>query len=302
MSLPTALLTAAELAQWESDAIAFADRYYEAWSDVDLTFAEFDDDATFYDPTSEDVLVEGKRSIVAMWRPFFAFYPDIEVIRTGMFLSADAAAYPVTLHNLWPPWSPEPPDHPPMETVEVLRFEASLATGLDIWYPEGTLEMTDSGCFAGAGCTDELRALADRYIAAWSSQDQDQIAALYADDAVFIDSMFGLEAQAADAIGALAHERFGSSSDVDLAVVELSAMTKGPTTMESPPDTGLMVGVSIHYRWTVDVAGVPTVVQSFTTVDLGARGTPFELHPDRLITSEVVFHHPGSLVEAGLTG
>jgi hypothetical protein len=156
------VLTAADLAQWESDASAFADRYYGAWPDVDLTFAEFTDDATFYDPTSEDVLVEGRRLIVAMWRPFLAYWPDIEVIRTGMFLSADGAAYPVILHNLWPPWSTEPPDHPPMEAVEVLRFEASLAAGFDIWYPEEMLEMTDSGCFAGAGCTTELRALGDR--------------------------------------------------------------------------------------------------------------------------------------------
>jgi hypothetical protein len=36
-------------------------------------------------------------------------------------------------------------------------------------------------------------------------------------------------------------------------------------------------------------------------VDLGTRGSEFELDPDGLITWEAVLHDPGSLVEAELT-
>ena len=40
---PTAVLSAAELARWEAEAAAFADRYYGAWPHVEQTFAEFAD-------------------------------------------------------------------------------------------------------------------------------------------------------------------------------------------------------------------------------------------------------------------
>ena len=65
--------------------------------------------------------------------------------------------------------------------------------------------MIQYGVFApGKGGSEQLQEIADRYLAAWSSGDKARIAALYGSDAVFSDTMLGLQAQGAAAIAGLA--------------------------------------------------------------------------------------------------
>lgn len=66
------------------------------------------------------------------------------------------------------------------------------------------------------------------------------------------------------------------------------------------PESGQIIGVAIRYRWTVDVDGEPTTVESMTALRMGtADAHSFERQPDGLITHEEVFHLPASLIGAG---
>ncbi len=130
------------------------------------------------------------------------------------------------------------------------------------------------GSFApGEGGSEQLRAIADRYLAAWSSGDKDRIAALYRDDAVFSDTMRGIQAQGAAAIGELGDKRFGSGGPLTLEVIDLYVQTNDglDTSTEQPPEQGAIIAVGIHYRCNLVVEGEPTTVESLTTFELGTR-------------------------------
>jgi hypothetical protein len=61
-------MSAAEIGQWKTDAMAFRDRFDGAYPDADAQLAQLADDATFYCPSSGMFLVKGKQSIVTMLR------------------------------------------------------------------------------------------------------------------------------------------------------------------------------------------------------------------------------------------
>ena len=301
-SVPGLVLSGAEVRQWESEATALGDRYHNAWPDVGEAFADFAEDATFYDPTDGDFLIEGKALIVSAHQAMAGFFVTMDTQTTGVYLAAEDAAYTVDWINLWPPWVPEPPDHPPVGGIEVFHVNDGLVTNQDLWFTEETLKMTGLGCFAAGGCSTELREIADRYVKAWSSGDRDLVAALYSKDAVFSDSMFGLKTEGASSIGDLADRRFLTNGDITLEVLRLYAQTNHylPPT-EASPDLGRIIGVGIHYRWTVTIDGKVTTAESLTTFEFGTRhGKAFDIDPSTLITREEVFHDPASLLAADL--
>lgn len=187
-SMPTAVMSEAEIRQRQTNLTAFANRYHEAWPDVDQTFADFAEDATFSDPSSGDFLVEGKDRILSLNRTFARYASDMETETTGVYLSTDGAAFSVFWVNLWPPWVAEPSDHPPLSGLELFEFQDELVSRQSIMYLKETGEMIELGCFAENGC-DELGVYVDQYLAAWSSRDKRQVASLYATDAVFSDSL-----------------------------------------------------------------------------------------------------------------
>lgn len=287
--MSVAVVSVAELRDMHAEAVAFADRTQEAWPDIDEHFGEFADEATFYDPSDGDFLVEGRANIIAIHRVMGIVFPDREWETTGLFLSADGAAYHVTWFDLWPPWVPEPAEHPPLEGLELYRFEDDLVTSNEIWFPsKGVgIEFADAGCFAD-GCLAELLTIADRYLAAWQSRNAGRVAGLYDDHAVFTDSLLGLEAEGADAIGDLADKRFGSVGDITLDVILPYYQTydTGPPT-EEEPEAGRIIGVGIHYRLTASIDGDVTTVDSLTTFDIDPQGA---------ITREEVFHDSDSLM------
>jgi len=191
-SMPTAVMSEAEIRQRQTNLTAFANRYHEAWPDVDQTFVNFAEDATFSDPSSGDFLVEGKDRILSLNRTFARYASDMETETTGVYLSTDGAAFSVFWVNLWPPWVAEPSDHPPLSGLELFEFQDELVSRQSIMYLKETGEMIELGCFAENGC-DELGVYVDQYLAAWSSRDKRQVASLYATDAVFSDSLLGME-------------------------------------------------------------------------------------------------------------
>jgi hypothetical protein len=300
---PTAVMSAAEIGRWKTDAIAFADRFYGAWPYVNATFANFADNAAFYDPTDGDFLITGKQRIVPVYQAFFSYFPDIQAQRRGMYLSADGAAYAIDTKNLWPPWVPEPAHHAPIGEIELFRFQKDQVTSYELWFSSATLQMCSTGCFtAGKGGTEELRKIVDRYVSAWSSGDTARIAALYRRDAMFTDSMLGIQAKGSAAIAAVGNQRFGSGGTTTFTVVGLYAQTNGPDApTQQLPEKGAIIGVAIHYRYAVVANGTSKTVEGLTTFELGTRmGKAFSIDPRGLIAREEVFYVPDSLVTAGL--
>ena len=126
------------------------------------------------------------------------------------------------------------------------------------------------------------------------------MAALYSDNADFTDSLLGLEAAGADAIGDLAAVRFGSAGDLNIEVLGLYAWTDGryPPT-ETNPEQGRLVGVAIHYRASVEGNDGAGVQEAITTLHLGTLlEDSFDADPQGLIHREDVLHEPASLLAA----
>lgn len=295
-------LSAAEIGQWKTDAVAFADGFYGQYGDVTATFPELAADATFYDPCDGDFLTQGKEPIVSMLQGLFAGTPGFGAEREGMYLSAGGTACAVAEPDLWPPWLPEA-DHPPARLMQVFRFEDALVASWDLLFAAATLEMVQTAAFApGKGGSERLQQIVDRYLAAWSSGDKDRIAALYRTDATFSDTVLGLRAEGADAIAELSNERFGEEGPVTFKVIDLWVQTNGPAppTKKRPKD-GVIIVVGIHYRSMLVVDGEPSTVEGLTTFELGQRaGDAFHHDPKGLIAREEVFYDADSLLASGL--
>ena len=298
----TAPLSTAEIAQWKTDAIAFADRFAAAGSDVDQQFADFAENATNYDP-SDGAFFDGKAAIVAMQRDFLQYMPNFKAERKGLYLSGDGFAYVNAEENMWPPWVPEPASHPPVDELGVFRFKDGLVTSWDMWFSGPTLAMVSFGAFApGKGGPEQLQKIADQYLAAWSSGDKARIAALYGDEAAFVDTMLGLSAKGPAAISELLEKRFGSADKVTFKILDLYAQTDGPYPPDSQsPRKGAIIAVGIHYQSTLAANGTPKTIEGLTTLQLGTRlGRYFSLDPNGLITREEVFYDADSLLASGL--
>lgn len=299
----TAPMSKTEVAQWKKDAIAFNDRLNAAFPHAAAQFAQFADDVEFYDPSDGDFIMKGKATAVRMQQGFNDYAPDIKFHRTATYLSGDAAAHANSIEHLWPPWVPEPASHPAVDDLEVFRFRGGQVVGYDIWFAEATLKMISFGWFAsGKGGPERLQKIADEYLAAWSSGDKARIAGLYRDDAIFTDTMLGLQAQGAAAISELRDKRFGSADKVTFEIIGLYAQTNGyaPPTDEIPGN-GAVIAVGIHYRCTLVMGGKSTTVEGLTTFELGDRqGKSFAPDPNGLITREEVFYDPDSIMASGL--
>lgn len=287
---PKAVMTETEIREWQAEALAFADRNLGAWPDLDLSMPEYAEDAIFSGP-SGGFLLEGKPSISHFFEWWTLGDSHVEVEASRVFISVEGAAFDDIWHDLWPYWAEEPPDHPPLKYLDLFQFQDELVTSYILFDLMENIELTNAGCFPVDGCP-ELREIVDGYLAAWSSRDVDQIAALYTDDAVFSDSLLGMQAEGSDAIAALAEQRFGSIGDTPLEEIDLYAQTNGryPPTEEKPKD-GRIVGAGISYQWNAFADGKSNAVKSVTTFDINQEG---------LITREEVFHDPESLIAAGL--
>ena len=132
-------MSKAEIGQWKTDALAFADRFYGAWPDPDATFTEFADDASFYDPSNGDFLVEGKGPSLRSSGTSSTTSPTSRSTRRRGRTSRPTA--PPALYateNLWPPMVPEPANHPPVGVLELFRFKDGQVASYEIWMSAAT--------------------------------------------------------------------------------------------------------------------------------------------------------------------
>ena len=211
VAVPTAVLTASEIDQLADAAQAHAVEHIEAWPDVEAFIAADAEDLWGVDPTHSDIQHFDRVTSLGYWQEW-ANLTDYRIEVGDIFVSVDGAAYEEAWPGLWPsdinlvglaPEVTAPKDPDGQRALEVYRFADGKVIRSDAWYPPRDNELFGWGCSA-------FRQAVDRYVTAWSSHDPDVIAALYADDAVFVDSMLGLAESGATAIGDLADTRFGA--------------------------------------------------------------------------------------------
>jgi ketosteroid isomerase-like protein len=287
---PMEAISKAEIQAWQTEKFDFFEENLGAWPDLNMFYAQFAEEAIFTDPTAGD-FIEGKDSIVTMFRNMTLFYPNIKIETIRRFISTDGIAYDNIWHNLWPPGVDKPVEEHPLRELDLVQFQDNLVTDYTIMYSKQTQEMIEAGCFAVDKCP-ELQEIVDRYLAAWSSGDEGQVAALYTEEAVFSDSLLGMGTVGSGAIADLASQRFGQIGDITLEEMGLYAQTNGPDAPAGEqPEMGRIVGVGIHYRWNAVVDDESSEVESLTAFYLNEQG---------LITREEVFHDPDSFLAAGL--
>jgi len=298
--MPAPVMSEAEIQQLRDEAAAFADQSITAWPDVDAFVADYAEDIRGADPTADDYCCKGRDATVDYWRQW-AEMSNYTIKVTGMYLSANGAAYEEAWPGLWPSdygvSVPGPRDPEGWHALGIYGFRDGEVIWGEVWYLPDENERFGIGCFAVDGCP-AMREAVDRYTTAWSSRDSDAVAALYGDDADFTDSLLGLEATGADAIGDLATERFGSAGDLSIEVLGLYAWTDGrfPPT-ETNPDRGRLVGVAIHYRAGADDDGVAGVQEAISILHLGnLHEASFDADPQGLIHYEEVYHKPATLL------
>jgi ketosteroid isomerase-like protein len=292
---PTVVLGLSELEAWETTATAFFERIHQAWPDLDARFSEHADDAVFYDVTFGDYWV-GPDAIIRGHEMMPVFFPDLEAPIKSVFLAANGAVFSVDWVGLW--IGTKPADVPWHAGLEVFRFDGDIVTGEENWYTGETLEAgLEGGLSPCGGCSVEFSAMADRYAAAWSSGNPDQVAALYSDDAAFSDSMFGIAVTGADEISQSVADRFGRGGTT-MSIQEAYGVTLARSLIArgSPSEAGEVAGVGVRYQWTVDTEDGSTTVESLSLLYFGSVVDGFfEPDPDGLIVTEEVFHNPGTL-------
>ena len=290
--MPTPTVSTGEIERLADAADTFAREHLEAWPDVDAVVAdEYADGYRFADPTWSDYRA-GSDNVIAMLRMWESI-TDYRTEVTGQYVSTTGMAFEQSWPGLQPPL-PLPANPPVASGLTVLEFDAGALKREDLWYRAEDDVAYGIGCFAVDDCP-AFEDIVDRYVAAWAAGDSGSIAALYAEDATFTDTLLGLEASDARAIGGLADRRFGSSV-VTIEVLDLYAWTDGITApTEGNPDAGRLIGIAIHYRATVD--GEPGAQEAITTLELGIRTNRFDADPEGLIHREVVYHQPDVLLE-----
>jgi hypothetical protein len=277
---PMEAMSKVDIQAWQTETFDFFEENLGAWPDLNLFYAQFADEATFTDPTAGD-FIEGKDSIVTTFRNMTLFLPNIKIETTRRFISTDGIAYDNIWHNLWPPGVDKPVEQHPFHELDLVQFQDGLVTDFTIMYSKQTQEMINSGCFAVDNCP-ELQEIVDQYLVAWSSGEEGQVAELYAEEAVFSDSLLGMAAVGPKDIADLAGQRFGSTADIKLEEIGLYAQTNGPyAPTDEQPEMGRIVGVRIHYRLYTTEEGESVSMDFLTT---------FYLNEEGLITREEVFH------------
>jgi hypothetical protein len=300
--MPAPVMSEAEIQQLVDEAAAFADQSITAWPIVDAFVADYAEGIRGADPTHNDYCCKGRAATVDYWRQWAAT-SNYTIKVTGMYLSADGAAYEEAWPGLWPSdyavSVSGPRDPEGSHALDIYRFRDGDVIWSEVWYPPDENERFGFGCFAVDGCP-AMKETVARYVAAWSSRDANAVAALYSHEAVFTDSLLGLEATGADEIGDLAARRFGSAGDLSIEVLGLYAWTDGhfpPTKATS--DRGRLVGVAIHYRAETDDDGIATVQEAITTLHLGTlHEASIDADPQGLIHHEEVYHEPATLLAA----
>jgi len=273
-----------EVNEVQATATNYQSIYYDAWPNIRSATDRWADDIVSHDPTNDEWVLEGADTLVDLYLYAFApSFPNVEWVVADTYLGTNGFVYHVS-SDMWPPWVPES-DDPETRELDWWQFEGDNITSMSFWFAEETAEAIGEGCVGSNTCDPDLQTIVDGYIDAWASGDPDQIAALYASDAAFTDSMFGIHASGPDDIASQADARFGAAPHT---------VRPGPIYVQTDGFTGgAIFGVAIMY--TVTDADGHDILHSVTLFDLGTLEPDGDvgsatLHPDGLIVREDVFH------------
>jgi ketosteroid isomerase-like protein len=286
---PVPTISAAEINELAATATTFNDRQREAWPDVEAVFSVYAEDGVFYDMSFGDYWI-GPEQIAAGHSQMASFFPDLEANVESLFLATERAAYDSFWVNLW--MGEKPPEAAWPAGLEVFGFDGDQVAVSELWYAADTLEGPLHTC---GGCTVDLESLANRYIGLWSSQNKEEIAALYAEDAVIVDSLFGIKANGIDDIEQLIPVRFGPGEPVrSQDKLYGTLLSWGFMPPDSAAAAGDVTGVAFPFTWSAGEEA--TEVETLVLLYLGSieAGT-FEPHSENLIVKEEIFHNPDTL-------
>lgn len=274
----TATPSAARVRQWAADALAFGETFDAAYADPEAVFMAFAEDARTRDPSNGDYLFDGKKAIVSAWEGLVRGWPDLDAHPTAAYVSSDGALIATDVDNL-------APDR--LHELRRYRWNGNRVTEFELWYRVDQL----GGCQPGT-CEADARQLADRYLAAWSGDTADAVAAMYRDDATLSDTLIGVDAVGSAAIAETAEQRFGTAAPACQAI-DLYGLTNGGIQI---------IGLAIHAQCVP--SGAPSsAVESVFLLRFGSyAGDGFDVDADGLITSEEVYHDADSLTASGLLG
>jgi hypothetical protein len=219
-----------------------------------------------------------------------AFMPELEADVESLFLATERAAFGSVWVNFWLGVKPSEAAWP--AGLEVFGFDGDQVSESEVWYTTDTLEGPIHSC---GGCAVDLESLADAYVTRWSSRNRDEIAALYSEDAIVLDSMFGIKANGIDEIERLIPVRFGSGEVVKADELYGTLLNDPLIRPDSGAKAGDITGVAVQFTW--PAGDETTDVETLVHLYLGAieDGT-YVPHPEGLIVREEVFHNPNTLV------
>lgn len=306
-TLPTAVLSAEDLSAWQSDVDGFVEDFNAASHDAQAAYAEFTEDAAVVDPTNSDYRIAPKSEVVSRWADFISEFPEYSARTADGYLGLAAGAYPTEVGGV-PAEMGAVLDDGVLHELRVFRFaedRETTATTLELWYRLEDAEALQSGCLLPGGCGPEVRDFVDRYLAAWSSRDETEIASLYSSEATFADSLLGIEATGADEIGILSDQRFGSASTPACSPTEIYVQTNDGDPSSSDnigPEAGKIIGVALVYRCSLS-GDTAYAIRAVSLLLFGTRppeDVPAELDPDGLIVREEVLYNLDSLTATGI--
>jgi hypothetical protein len=306
---PTALLSAAELTAWETAARGFADQFNADSADAEAAFANFTEDAAILDPHNGDFRIGPKPQAVSQWAAFVEEFPGYRAQTTASYLATDSAAFPTEVRGL-PPDAETLVEGGMLHELRVYRFigdRTPTATTLELWYRlEDADALNPDSCLARRTCGNDPRSLADRYLAAWSSGNESEIAALYSADATFVDSLLAIAGSGAVEIGGLSQQRFGVDTPRACAATDVYVQSNDgdPATSDNTdPDGGKAFGVAVAYDCSLGAGSTTRTISTLSLLLLGTRPNEDvapQLEPHGLIVSEEVLHDAASLAAAGM--
>lgn len=306
---PTAILSSAELTAWGTAARGFADQFNADSADAQAAFANFTEDAAILDPGNGDFRIGPKPQVVSQWAAFVEAFPGYGALTTASYLATDSAAFPTEVRGL-PADAAAVVEGGLLHELRVYRFVSDrtpTATTLELWYRLQDVDaLNPDSCLTRRTCGTDPRGLADRYLAAWSSGDEAEIAALYGADATFEDSLLAIAGSGAAEIGGLSQQRFGVDTPRACAATEVYVQSNDgdpATTDNTDPDGGKAFGVAVAYDCTLGAGSAARTISSVSLLLLGTRANGDvapHLEPHGLIVSEEVLQDPASLVAAGM--
>ena len=288
---PVPTVSNAEISAVQDAADDYESLRYDAWPDIRQATELWADDIVSNDPLNSEWVFEGTEILVPLYVDgMAAAFPDIDWVVGETYLATDSFVYRVA-SDLWPPWVEEPDDAPPTLELDWWRFEGDEITSMSFWFADETAAAIGAGCFKGETCNPDPNTIVSSYIDAWASGDTEAIAALYATDAVLVDTMLGIDATGPDDISQQATARFGTGPyTIDTSAVYVQ--TDGFY-------FGQIFGVAILYT-IVDPDGTD-ILSSVTLFELGTLQPGGDagsatLHPQGLITREEVLHLGDDLI------